>query len=116
MKTEQNYAGYPEKIKGNQGSRYGSMVSSLRNAAVKTSAPKACYELLARYVRFFYDKHFIVAYQAGHDVDSVVVPTTEASLNQYFKTDRAAALEGRWIRSDSAIQVAIVQKKPGLYE
>lgn len=116
VKTEQNYAGYHEKIKGNQRNRYGSMVSSLRNAAVKTSAPKACYELLARYVRFFYDKHFIVAYQAGHDVDSIVVPTTEASLNQYFKTTRPSAIEGMWIRSDSAIQVAIVQKKPGLYE
>jgi hypothetical protein len=35
VKTEQNYAGYPEKIKGNQRSSYGSMVSSLRKAACK---------------------------------------------------------------------------------
>jgi hypothetical protein len=116
VKTEQNYAGYPEKIKGNQLGRYRSMVSSLRKAAGITTTPKACYELLADYVRFFYDKHFIVAYQAGADVDSVVVPTTEARLNQSFKNTRPSTLEGRWIRSDSAIQVAIVQKKPGLYE
>lgn len=53
VKTEQNYAGYPEKIKGNQENRYRSLVSSLRKAARITTTPKACYELLADYVRFF---------------------------------------------------------------
>lgn len=115
-KTEQNYAGYPEKVKGRRLAAYSKLVSSLRKAAPTAITHKACYELLASYVRFFYDKHFIVSYAAEKDEDSLVLSITEENLNQYFKKDRRSDLEGIWIRSDSAAKVAIIQAKPGFYQ
>ncbi|KYP15189.1 S41 family peptidase [Flavihumibacter sp. CACIAM 22H1] len=114
--AELNYAGYPAKVNAHSSKDYHRMAERIRRMASGLDDPKKCYYLLADYVRFFRDKHFIVSYLPEQDEDSLVVPVNEAGLKKYFSAPNRLALEGIWMSADSSVKVAIRLVQDGLYQ
>lgn len=109
VKTELNYAGFPQKVYAKTKSAYENLVTSLRAKAKNESNPKNCYYLIKDYVRFFADKHFSLTYLNKDDYEKETVAVDES----YFKTLKPGiGAEGIWINADSSITLGI-KKFPG---
>lgn len=103
--TEANYAGYPTKIRGAAHTRYQALLLQLRRQAATAATARQCYEVLKAYVRFFYDKHFVLsfAWQAPE-------PPEQRPIEEWRRLlARAPAHspEGIWQDADSSLQLAI---------
>ncbi|WP_290791639.1 S41 family peptidase [Flavihumibacter sp. UBA7668] len=116
VKTEENYAGYPAKVNPGTERNYQKLITDLRSKALAEVNPKKCYYLLSSYVRFFKDKHFIVAFMANKDIDSVVVPVKEENVKSYLNKKKRDRLEGIWLSADSSSRIAIIKNKAGEYQ
>lgn len=103
QETEANYAGYPAKV--NAG--YKQLVATLHAKAAAVTDPKKCYYLIRDYVRFFKDKHFIIAYANAKDFDSVVTG---------YRDQPISPIEGIWRNADSTVQIAIQRSANGTFE
>lgn len=103
QETEANYAGYPAKV--NDG--YKQLVAALHLKAAPVTDPKQCYYLIREYVRFFKDKHFIIAYNNAKDFDSVVTN---------YRNKPISPIEGIWRNADNTIKIAIQRTANGIFE
>lgn len=114
-KTEENYAGYPSKVTAKTLKAYNVLVHSLKQKAANATSAKKCYYIISNYVRFFKDKHFVIAYNNEKDFDSTVVAYSETYWEKRFANRTLAPVEGIWINSDSSVKIGILQLKSGVY-
>lgn len=108
-KTEENYAGYPDKVTPATEAGYNRLVRSVREKTRGVTDPKACFFLLREYIRFFKDKHFILSYDNEKATDHEMIPLTEKSFKAELLKRKRAGIEGIWVNPDSSLKLAIRQ-------
>ncbi|RYG43051.1 MAG: hypothetical protein EOO01_21965 [Chitinophagaceae bacterium] len=111
-KTEANYAGFPTKINTATQTAYQSLVRKIRQQIVTENNPKRCYYLLAEYVQFFRDKHFILSYANEKDADIETIEIDESGFKKSLSLKKTEGIEGIWVNPDSSMKLAI-SKFPG---
>lgn len=108
-KTEENYAGFPDKITNENYAVYSQQVEAIRRKTVTEENPRACYFLLKEYIRLFKDKHFMLSYDPGKYADREIMPISENSFRQHLQTGKVTAIEGIWITADSSLKIAVIR-------
>ncbi|GGG87748.1 hypothetical protein GCM10007415_22040 [Parapedobacter pyrenivorans] len=112
QKTEENYAGFPDKIKPANRVRYSQLKNTLQEKAVDSNTPMDCYLLLKEYVNFFYDKHFRIEYNA--QIDSSVIDDMHRTDKQFGQTGDHS-IEGVW-RDVNNTEIAIIKQGKNTYK
>lgn len=110
-KTEENYAGFPDKIKPANKAQYDQLKSTLQGKAVNSSTPMDCYLLLKEYVNFFYDKHFRIEYNA--EIDSSVVSDVDRIERQPEQAGHS--VEGVW-KDVNNTEIVIIKQGNDTYK
>jgi len=116
QKTEENYAGYPAKVNAVSAPAYTKLVQSLKQIASKETNPKRCYYIIRNYVKYFKDKHFIIAYNNSEDFDSTVVAFSELQFRNGLLKTRTSPIEGIWINPEGTTKVAIQKSNDGTFK
>ncbi len=106
-KTQENYAGFPAKVNPKTQDKYNKLLQKLQKEAAVISQPKACYYLLKSYIRFFEDKHFILAYNNENDFDNEQISLTETEFKNAYNAKKAAPIEGVWVNPEGTLKLAI---------
>jgi hypothetical protein len=112
QKTEDNYAGYFDKVNTKTKPRYSQLTDSLRTASRGVTEEKDCYQLLRIYKRFFRDGHFQLSFNAPEAVVPIrTITTDEAKAKAYFDahSDNLHPLEGIWEAVDGSYRVALIR-------
>ena len=112
--TEKNYAGYPAKVNQSNAKEYEVLVRESKLKASGETDAKKCYYIIASYVKYFKDKHFIITYKNDKDFDSTVVNylKNDANRSKFVKN----SVEGIWINSDSTTKITIKKLKNNVYQ
>ncbi|NQD71612.1 hypothetical protein HP439_12855 [Sphingobacterium shayense] len=105
-KTEENYAGFPDKVKPANRAKYDDFKIHLLDKAINTNDTDTCYSVLKQYVNYFYDKHFRVEYSSKPD--SVVIPIDLSKINKLSANPTSHAVTGIW-KDNKDTKIAIVQ-------
>lgn len=117
-KTEANYAGFDDKTSGPNQARYQSLVRDLRAHAPGTSGA-ACFDLIARYVRFFRDKHLqFYDSNPAHQPPKQTLALTEAEARARVKTAPKSSPLGIYQNPDGKMRFAVLPDaagRPGRY-
>ncbi|WP_407523008.1 S41 family peptidase [Lacibacter sp. MH-610] len=116
VKTEENYAGFPAKVNASSKAGYEQLKQQLTGKASSITNAKACFYLLKEYIRFFKDKHFILAYDNEKDYDREIIAYSQSSLQQRIFKKQATAAEGIWINPEGTLKLAIQPAKGGVYK
>jgi len=116
QKTEENYAGYPAKVNAASRKAYNTLVQQLKQKAKTETSSKKCYYIIAAYIRFFKDKHFILSYDPQADIDSAVIPYDKSYLQKQWQAKKLSPVEGIWISPDSATTIAIQKASDGSFK
>ncbi len=105
--VETNYAGYVDRLSQTGEATYKRFTDSLRTKAAQATSTKACFHLIAAYVRFFNDLHMQFSYHNKADWSNEYVYLTEAQAKQALRKP-AAPVAGIWQTTDSLFQIAIL--------
>lgn len=111
VKTEENYAGFPNKVNSETKLIYKKLIKNLQEKSKEVQNPKTCFYLLKEYIRFFKDKHFILSYTNEKDYDLEIVKYSESDFKNAIIKNKLLTMEGIWINADSSLKLAI-QKYP----
>jgi hypothetical protein len=109
-KVEDNYAGFTDKTKGAQQTKYRQLRDSLHTLA-EHARPDDCFDLLAAYTLFFRDRHLQLGNYAVSKLPKRFEPLTLAQARQQTKKAQADDLAGIWHRTDGKLQVAILYQR-----
>ena len=112
LKTEENYAGFPDKIKPANKTPYDQLKNNLKIKAIDTDTPLDCYLLLKEYVNFFYDKHFRIEYNA--EIDSSVISDIDRMDSRLGQTGDHS-IEGIW-RDVNNTEISIIRHGENTYK
>lgn len=115
-KTEENYAGFPQKVIPTTRANYQKLKQTLRAKTRPETSAKKCFFLLKEYVRFFADKHFSLMYTNDKDYDREMVSVSEASLKQRFATQKISGAEGIWVNPDGTLRLGIQRSPNGVFK
>lgn len=115
-KTEENYAGFSDKVNNKTRSDYTKLVKELEKQASNETHPKKCFIILKAYVRFFRDKHFILGYANENDKDVEIISFSEEQFRASLAKKQKNAIEGIWMNADSTLTFAIQQFSKNLYK
>lgn len=106
-KSEENYAGFPDKVNKVTKVRYLELIKVLQKKSVNETDPKACFFVLKEYVRFFKDKHFILSYSNVDDYDNEKLFFSETFFKNKHANKTLSKIEGIWINADTSLKLAI---------
>ena len=105
--TEANYAGFPMKVTPQTQKAYQELVNQLGKATATVTQPKQCYDLLASYIHFFKDKHFILSYIPSSEYPWGDKPITESVFKKQCLQPNRHAIEGIWTHPDGKLTLGI---------
>lgn len=111
-KTEDNYAGFYDKVNPKTRPRYEALVDSLRTAATQLEGDKNCFKLLKQYKKFFGDGHFQLYFNAPEvniAVQKIDIDESSAKIYLAKNTSQLHPLEGIWEIADGSYQVALMR-------
>ncbi len=115
-KTEENYAGFPDKVTARTRPAYQAMVTNLQKKAAKETDPKRCFSLISTYVTFFKDRHFDVALSLHNESDKVFSKLTESDYRKSLEKNPARGIDGIWTNPDSSVSIAVQNKGKDAYQ
>lgn len=113
LKTERNYAGFPAKVGEGTKDAYNKLVMETRENAATTEGAKECFHIMEKYVKYFRDRHFGLAYRNPKDFDSTVVKLPWKNIRQALKGDNGNTVLGKYMNPDSTLVVYIVPDGKG---
>lgn len=116
LKTEANYAGYPDMVKRGEHPKYKKLVKELRSKSANITDPKQCFALIKAYPIFFNDKHFDFEYSITESTKYQYTTLSEATFKNSFNGKQKDAVEGIWINPDSSTKIAIRKKSANIYQ
>lgn len=115
-KTEENYAGFPSKVNETTKPIYKNLIASLEKRTSSVTNPETCYYLLEEYVKYFRDKHFILAFLGNKNPESEIIPLAEKDFKNKFSVLKSNPIEGIWINPENTIKIAVRQKSDKHYQ
>jgi len=105
--TEANYGGFPVKVTPQTQKAYQKLVNQLEKASAGVTHPKSCFDLMAAYIRFFKDKHFILSYIPPADFPWGDTLLEESNFKEQCLQPHRHSLEGIWTHPDGKLTLGI---------
>lgn len=112
QKTEENYAGFPNRVTARTRSGYFNLVKELQSKAPSLRDPVACFTLMESYIAFFADWNLQLTYLQTDPRRKIIAMPQE----MYFNSVSPDRMEGIWRDADSAFVIGIRNEGPGKYK